>query len=316
MNLRHAYVVRVGMTRHLTSALVIGAAVLSSAACQMNIDSQAFIEREDKRFPADTAVDLNLSTFDGSIEIRSWDKAEVLVEVEKRGQDKEAVSKIEVLSERTGNKIVIDARQTSRTTVIGIGRFTSPSARLIVSVPRKTNITARTGDGSITLERVEGKLDLRSNDGSIRVLETRGDLLAETRDGSLTLDEVSGHVEARTNDGSVRLSGTPGALRIRTGDGSISLRIRNGAVMTEDWMVATNDGSVVAELPDGFSAMLEADPGSDGRVRSDLALSSATVSDDGSKRSRMRGPMSGQLGTGGKRFTLRTGDGTIRITNY
>jgi len=80
-------------------------------------------------------------------------------------------------------------------------------------------------------------------------------------------------------------------------------------------MIDTGDGSVTAELPSGFNAMIEADPGSDGRVRSDFELSNTSGANITGK-SRERGPMSGQLGTGGKRLTLRTGDGTIRITNY
>ena len=301
--------------RQLTYAVLIGATVITGAACRMNVDSQAFIEREEKRFPTSAIVDLIVTTFDGSVEVRSWDRAEVLVEVEKRGKDKDAVAKITVTSEQKGNQISVEARHPGRTTMIGIGRFTSPSARLVVSVPRKSNVTVRTGDGRISLDHVEGRLDLRSGDGAIRVLESRGELRVETGDGSLTLDDVSGHVEARTNDGSVRISGTPGFLRVRTGDGSVSLRIRNGAVMTDDWMVDTGDGSVVAELPDGFNALIEADPGSDGRVRNDLTLTNTNDANAGG-RSHGRGAVSGQLGAGGKRLVLRTNDGTIRITNY
>jgi hypothetical protein len=316
MNLPSKSLVRKGMSMtKLTFAVLVGATVVTSAACRMNVDTQAFIEREEKRFPAPALVDVNVSTFDGSVEIRSWDRDEVLVEVEKRGQDKDAVSKISVTSEQKGNQITVDARHPGRTVMIGIGRFTSPSARLIVSVPRKCNITARSGDGSITLDRVEGKLDLRTGDGSIKVIEGKGDLLVETGDGSLTLDDVAGRVEARTNDGSVRVSGTPGALRVRTGDGSVSLRIRDGAQMVDDWMVDTGDGSVTAELPARFNAAIEADPGSDGHVRSDFTLTNATGANI-TGRSRERGPVSGQLGTGGKRLTLRTAGGTIRITNY
>lgn len=316
MNLRSRSLVRMGMSMtKLSFAVLVGATVVTSTACRMNIDTQAFIEREEKHFPAPALVDLNVSTFDGSVEIRSWDRAEVLVEVEKRGQDKDAVSKISVTSEQKGAQITVDARHPGRTVMVGIGRFASPSARLIVSVPRKCNITARTGDGAITLDRVEGKLDLRSGDGSIKVIEGKGDVLVETGDGTLTLDDVAGSVEARTTDGSVRVSGTPDALRVRTGDGSVSLRIRDGAKMTDDWMVDTGDGSVTAELPPGFNAMIEADPGSDGHVRSDFTLTNATGANI-TGRSRERGPVSGQLGAGGKRLTLRTGGGTIRLTNY
>ena len=75
-------------------------------------------------------------------------------------------------------------------------------------------------------------------------------------------------------------------------------------------MVATSDGSVTIELPDGFNAEIEAEPSSDGRVRNDLMLTNPT---GGTRETRT---LKGRLGEGGKRITLRTGDGTIRLTNY
>src|SRR4051812_38253196 len=168
------------MTKLLPVTL-LSAGVLLGAGCRLDVDGQAYIEREQKRFPIEGAVtvaDLDLKTFAGRIEIVSWDRPEVLVEIEKRGEDKEAISKITVTSEQKASKISIDVRHPGRTGIVGIGHFTSPSARLIVSVPRKCNIVARSGDGSIQLERVEGALDLRTDDGTIRVVESKGSLLA------------------------------------------------------------------------------------------------------------------------------------------
>ena len=160
------------------------------------------------------------------------------------------------------------------------------------------------------MERVTGRLELRTSDGSIRALETAGELLAESGDGTIQLDEVGGRIEARTNDGSLRVTGTPASLRARSGDGSVVLRIRRGAVMSEDWLVTTEDGSVSVELPDGFNADIEADPGSDGRARSDLTLVNVS---GGTRNERV---LRGRLGQGGHRLLLRTGDGTIKLTNY
>jgi hypothetical protein len=285
------------------------ATVLMTTACAINIDQEGYIAREEKRFPAETVVDLHLYTFDGGVEIRSWDRPEVLVEIEKRGQDQEAVSKIQVLGERTGNRIQIEARHPGKRSFV-VGSFTTPSARFIVSVPRKTNLVVRSGDGSINVERVTGRLELRTSDGGIRTLETSGELLAETGDGTIQLEEVGGRVEVRTNDGSLRVTGVPAVLRARSGDGSVFVRVRRGAVMTEDWMIATGDGPVSVELPDGFDADIEADPGSDGRARSDLTLVNVS---GGTRDERV---LRGRLGQGGHRLVLRTADGGIRLTNY
>jgi len=298
------------MTSRLALAGVAASALLGWA-CTVNIDHEGHIEREEKRFPVAGAAELALYTFDGSVEVRSWDRAEVLVEVEKRGQDPEAVAAIQVLADQTGGRIQVEARRPGgRAAFVGIGSFTSPSARLVATAPRSTPIVVRTGDGSIVAERFDGRLELRTADGSIRAIETSGDLLAESEDGLIQLEEVRGRVEARTDSGSIRVSGTPRAVRVRSGGGSVVLRIRSGAMMSEDWMVATSDGSISVELPDGFNAVIEAEPGSDSRVRNELTLTDVT---GGTRDQRT---LRGTLGTGGHRLLLRTGDGTIRLINY
>ena len=300
------------MTTRSLLASCLAAASIGGSACVVNVDHEGQIEREDKRFTvSSTPADLRLTTFDGAVEVRSWDRPEVLVQIEKRGPDKESVSRIEVLSEQKGDVIQVEARHTkTRSPFVGVGFFVSPSAKLIASVPRHTNLTIRTSDGSVVVARITGRVEIRTGDGSVNVAETAGELLAETNDGSIHIEDVTGKVEARTGDGSIRLSGTPSSLRARSGDGSVWLRIRNGATMSDDWMIATGDGSISVELPDGFAAQIEADPGSDGRVRNDLKLASVT---GGTREKRL---LTGALGSGGRKLSIRTGDGTIRLTNY
>jgi hypothetical protein len=308
-NLCAAGTVLKGVTSRLLACASLTAMALGAPACVVNVDHEGAIERVEKRFTVEKIAELHLYTFDGAVEVRSWDRPEILVQIEKRGQDKDAIAKIEVLSEQKGDRLQVEARHTAKTRFVW-GVFHSPSARLIANVPRQTNLIVRTGDGNVVVERVTGKAEIRTSDGSIRMTETAGSLQAETTDGSVRLDDVSGRVEARTGDGTIQLTGTPDVVRARSGDGSIVLRIRSGAVMAEDWMVATSDGTITIELPDGFNAEIEADPSSDGRVRNDLALASAT---GGTRESRL---LKGTLGQGGRRLTVRTGDGSIRLTNY
>ena len=145
--------------------LLCASSIAGLTACRINVDNQGFIEREQKRFAVEGVAELSLYTFDGAVEVRGWDRPEVVVEIEKRAEDKEAVDKITVLAEQTGKKIQIDVRHSGTRTFVGIGSFTSPSARLIVNAPHKINLEVRTADGSIVVERLEGKLELRTADG-------------------------------------------------------------------------------------------------------------------------------------------------------
>lgn len=290
------------------AALLSG--LMLSTACAINVDNQGHIEREDKRFVVEGIANLNLSTFDGAIEVRGWERNDITVEIEKRGQDKDIVDRIEVLTEQKGSTITVDVRYSGSTNYIGIGSFTSTRARLIVNAPRRVNVIARSGDGNIVVDRLEGRLELKTSDGTVRAIETAGELLIESGDGSIQLEDVAGVVEARTDDGTVRVSGVPTSLRVRSGDGSIVVRIRRGAVMSQDWLVTTRDGSIVAELPEDFNALIDAEPGSGDRARSDLTLIDMV---GGTREQRT---LRGKLGAGGRTLTLRTGDGNIRVTNY
>lgn len=297
------------MALPLPRAVLLSGLVFSTA-CAINVDNQGHIEREDKRYVVEGVADLHLSTFDGVIEVRGWDRNDITVEIEKRGQDKDIVDRIEVLAEQKGSTITVDVRYSGSTNYIGIGSFTSTRARLIVNAPRRVNVIARSGDGNIVVDRLEGRLELKTSDGTVRAVETAGELLIESGDGSIQLEDVTGVVEARTDDGTVRVSGVPTSLRVRSGDGSIVLRVRRGAVMSQDWLVTTRDGSIVAELPEDFNALIDAEPGSGDRARSDLELTDLV---GGTREQRT---LRGKLGAGGRTLTLRTGDGNIRVTNY
>jgi len=288
--------------------LTVTATALCSFACAVHIDQAGYVEREEKRFSAEAVAELRLYTFDGSIEVRAWDRPEIVVSVEKRGADKDAIGMIQVMAERSGDRIQVEVRQRGRTGMVGhITIGPSLSAKLIVNVPASINLLARSGDGSVLVERLQGRIELRTDDGSIRTFNTGGELIAHTGDGSVQLDDVTGRVDAKTADGTLRVTGTPSVLHAMSGDGSVVVRVRAGAVMSDDWSVGSDDGSISVELPSSFNATIQADPGSDGRVRSELALVDII---GGTRADRI---LRGRMGEGGKTLQIRTGDGTIHL---
>jgi len=260
-----------------------------------------YVEREEKRFTTSGRPDVVLTTFDGSIEVRPWDRSEVLVVVEKHAFDQDMVADIEVLAEQSGNKVNVEARLRPGRRGWGINR----GARLIVSMPESGDLRATSGDGSISVERLTGRLELRSGDGSIRGHDLSGDISAQTGDGSIRLDQIDGRLDLGTGDGSIVASGKLSALRARSGDGSVRIHAESGSSATEDWDVSTGDGSVTIDLPDRFNAEIDAHT-SDGRVTvSDRSFSETTESSKRSIRAR--------LGEGGRLVRVRSGDGTIRV---
>ena len=289
----------------LRACAVLPALALVSA-CEVTLDSQGHTVHEEKRFTVSGTPDVRLTTFDGSIEVRSWEKAEVLVEIEKRGPTEEAIARLEVTSMQDGNRVEVEVKKPQGDMVFfGFGRY-SPSARLVVTLPQRSNVVARSGDGSIRAGHVRGRLELRSGDGSIHATDVSGDLTLHTGDGSITLDDAEGRLDLETGDGGVNVAGRFGAVKLHTGDGSIVFRAESGTAMTDDWSVTTGDGGVTMYLPEDFAAELDAHTG-DGGIRNDLKLAT------GSEGEVSRRSVRGRLGAGGKALRIRTGDGSIRL---
>lgn len=280
-------------------------ALVTSSACVVSVNSQALNDRVEKRFPVKGTPELSLITFDGSIEIRSWDRPEVLVEIEKRGSTQELLDSIEVVAGVEDGRIRVEARAPSRGQAV-FAFNVSRSARIIASVPRTTNLLARSGDGAISIERVSGRLELRTGDGSISGYDLKGDLTLNSGDGSVKLEAIEGRVDASTGDGGMALAGKLEAVRLRTSDGSIALRVEQGSTLSENWDVSTGDGGVVLYLPSDFAAELDAHTG-DGAVRADRDL--GLLAQDEKSRHSIRG----RLGAGGRALRVRSGDGSISL---
>jgi len=270
----------------LPAALI---ALLAAPGCVeiVGADLNKYVERDEKHFAVSGKPDVALATFDGSIEIRPWDKADVQVVVEKRGRDKDDVAAIEVKAEQHGDRIEVTVTEPKRDHG-GFIFHVNRSAKLIVSVPASSDVSAKSGDGSIDIERVAGHVQLRSGDGSIR-----GRMLG-------------GDVEANTGDGSIRLDGKLSGVRVHTGDGSVTIHADSGSSPGADWDIVTGDGSVTLEVPDGFGAEVDAHTGDGGIHMRDLTLSNVTGNIG-------KNSLRGRLGDGGRSLRVRTGDGSITL---
>ncbi len=289
----------------LSLGLLLTVGSLAVGCVNISAGSGRYTDREEKRFTVEGKPDVKLRTADGSIEIRSWDRPDVLVVVEKRAFAKEAAAGITVTSNQEANHISVDVKMPAER-VFGwfVGGF--GSAKVILSLPAASDVEAATGDGSILLESVRGVISLRSGDGSIHARDVSGSIAARSGDGSIRLEDVTGIVDANTNDGSISVAGVLSNVRARSGDGGIGVRAQPGSKTEADWDIASGDGGVRLEIPEGFGAELEARTG-DGGVRFDgITLSNVTAVGS-------RNRASGRLGAGGHTLRLRTGDGSILV---
>jgi DUF4097 and DUF4098 domain-containing protein YvlB len=300
--------------RRAGSAAVLLAAAISLVGCEINLNSEGIVSRETKTFKIAGAPEVELDTFDGAIEVHSWDRSEVEVEIERRAMEQGLVDQIKVSADQQGDRIIIKITGPERRhgfDGIQVGAHISPTARLRVALPRHSQLVAKSGDGSITIEDVEGKIALNTNDGSVRGSRLAGEIQVRSGDGSIRMDRVEGKLDLETEDGSIGIEAKPSTLRAKTADGSIRMNIEADTAMSDDWDVQTGDGSVVLTLPTTFNAELDAET-RDGSVRANYPGLSGEARDGESRRERRR-TLKATLGAGGRVVRLRTGDGSIRI---
>jgi hypothetical protein len=269
---------------HRRSAAVLGLlAALGSGACSIDINGEDVIVREERHFTVAGEPDVRINTFDGSIQVRSWDKNEVLVQIERHGRDRQDAAALPVTVTQQGNQVRVEAPSPD-SGAVGVGG--SRSVSVIVSVPRAARVSARSGDGSIAAEDVRGRLELHSGDGSLRASRVTGEVIAETSDGSI-------HV-----DGELTL------LRASTEDGAIAVLAAAGSVAAADWEVSSGDGSITVDLPARFDAEVDAQSG-DGSISITGFANRSNSEDNHAVR--------GRLGAGGHTLKVHSGDGSIQI---
>jgi len=299
------------MRRTVTTAC-FAAGLVASVGCSIDVRGEEIVVREEKRFTVTAPLELALMTYDGAIEVRSWDRNEVLVEIERRAASTADAQALEVVTQQQGQRVTVEARGPSGNRsggdVVHLGSWRSPSVSFVVTVPRQVSLEARTGDGSIIARDLAGTVVLRSGDGAIRVERVGGDLRVDTADGAVTVRDLQGTLDLNTGDGGVDVSGRLDVARVHTGDGAVRLEAMTGSAMKGDWSIDTGDGSITLVVPPDFSAQLDAYSG-DGRITAS-GIGNATPSDDNDQPARLNAA----LGSGGPVLRLRTGDGPITVT--
>jgi DUF4097 and DUF4098 domain-containing protein YvlB len=300
--------------------LTLLAAATLIAGCEVNLNTEGLSARELKTFTVTGQPEIVLDTFDGAIELHSWDRNEVEVEVEKRAMEQVLLDEIKIDAQQQGDKIIIKvtgpARPEHRGVTIGI--HISPTARLRVAVPRSANINATSGDGAIRAEAIDGRIVLRTVDGSVTGTRLGGDIQIRSGDGTIRIDNSTGKLDLETDDGSILVEAKPTVLNLRTGDGTVRVAVEPDTVMGDNWDITTSDGSVAVTLPGLFNAEIDAET-SDGSVRTNHPLLDNEErelrrdGEDSDDRRERRRTLRTKIGEGGKILKIRSGDGTIRI---
>ncbi|HXN25422.1 MAG TPA: DUF4097 family beta strand repeat-containing protein [Candidatus Dormibacteraeota bacterium] len=265
--------------------------------------STAHADEWKKTYAISGRAQVRVGTNDGNVRVLTGDSKEVGVRVETHGMnisDRE----VRVNVRQEGDRIEADVRMrmpNSWCVFCSSGR----SLKIEIRMPRQGDLTVETGDGSVEADALEGKANIHTGDGHIKLAGARGEIRLLTGDGHIEARNLDGQLEAKSGDGHIRIEGRFEGLNLNTGDGSIEVRVLPGSKISSTWTVHTGDGSVDLTLPNDFQANLDAHT-NDGRI----SLGFPVTMEGAISKSEVRGKING----GGALLTVRTGDGSIRLT--
>jgi len=235
-----------------------------------------------KTFNITGRPDLRVVTSDASIHVDAWDQktieARVTTESYKIGE-----GGIRVYDHQSGDSVELEVRFPHQILGFNVGHR---RVEVEIRVPR------------------EGRVHLRTGDGSIQVSGCKGDLELETGDGHQEIAAVDGTLKAHAGDGHIRAEGRFDSLVISTGDGRIEARALPGSSVNSSWDLHAGDGSIDLQVPENLAADVALHT-SDGHISVDLPVM---------VEGRLGGnSVQGKLNGGGRLLTIRTGDGSIRL---
>lgn len=110
------------------------------------------------------------------------------------------------------------------------------------------SIQARTGNGNISLENINGRIDLITANGNIKARRIRGDTRIISVNAKINIDCVKGRIEISDTSSQIWLTGIEGDVDVSTSNGKAYFI---GAIRSENrYRLKTLSGAVSMTIPD------------------------------------------------------------------
>ncbi len=307
------------MNRAWMGAALLAAFLMSS--CDNLGDFERAREDFHYSYPMQPGGSLDLDNVNGSVDIAGWDRNTIDVSGTKFAPTDERLREISIKVSVSGSNASV-ATQAPRDFIQG-----PYGARYVIRVPSRVALgLAKTTNGGITVEDLQGGGRVSSTNGHISLARDTGDYEVQTTNGSIDLEECSGSERAHTTNGSIRGRLRAGALQAHSTNGGIDLTIMkpqdgepirasttNGGITLalaefhDNALTAeTTHGNVTIRLPSDANARVSAHT-TLSHITNDLSLSSEDIS---------KHRIEGQLGKGGPLISATTTTGSVHLERY
>jgi DUF4097 and DUF4098 domain-containing protein YvlB len=234
----------------------------------------------------------------GGIRVTGWDREEVVLTAEIRDTERR---KIELLVQRKGEDLDIEALFQHPHWTFSFGSVQSPRCEMTLNVPRKLQAHFRTTNGTVSVVAIEGFINCETTNGDIKAREIAGEVHADTTNGTIEAVKLRARIRGGTTNGRIILEDVDGGIRMETTNGSIQARNLDG--WDEGISLETTNGSIEMELGKA-SGELRA---SNSHGNLEVKLPGAQVIEVSKHSAHLKVPGRNQ------KITLATTNGSIRV---
>jgi len=183
-----------------------------------------------------------IDNHNGKIEIESWDKQEVDIDViERRGSTDD---KIEIEITVSHNRIRIHTIQPDQDRWFWRVNWRSPSADDTIKVPKNVEIETKSHNGRIDIANINGDVEVNSHNGEIRILSITGDLYVSGHNGGVEIDRLDGSLTIKTHNGDIELDRINGDIHAKAHNSTIRMR----DVVSRDIYTETHNGRITCDF--------------------------------------------------------------------
>lgn len=306
--------------RRSVFALSLAAALVWLPACDIEDfgSSDRYAADFHYSYPLKPGGRLSVESFNGSIEVSSWDQGTVDISGTKYAATPELRDSMKIDIVNTPDSVHVRTVRPSE-------RRGNMGAKYIIRVPRKVELERITSsNGGIRVTDIEGAARLRSSNGGIHVETLRGTLEVQTSNGGIDVRSIDGPVTVRTSNGRVQADEVRGTLEATTSNGSIHVHLvkpepsrpvklesSNGSIeltmdsnSQNDVRASTSNAGITLHMPSSINARLRAHT-SNSSITSEFDVQTqGTIS---------KHTLEGTIGSGGPLLDLETSNGGIRL---
>lgn len=239
-------------------------------------------EEFSKVLPLKSGGTFSLKNVNGSINITTWKEDKVDIKALKTTKgDPDKLKEVKIEVEATANSVSVN-------TIFPKGKNIRVSVNYEVKVPQGINLgKVRSTNGSVYITGPVGHTNASTTNGRIELDGAKGTISLSSTNGRIEAVNIRGELDVDTTNGTIVLEmlSFEDTIKARTTNGSITLRIGSLEKVNADFSARTVNGSISLDLPITLKSM---------------------------KKSRRS--LEGQIGQGGPEISLRTTNGSIKIT--